>query len=52
MDWETKVVRRIARHVSLLPGDHVAQVDASNKVGWERAALVALRRRMRGPESG
>jgi len=46
MDWETKVVRRVERHVELLLPDSNSQVDTLNELGWEEASLLALRRRI------
>lgn len=51
MDWETKVVARIGRHVDLLLADSNSQVDTLSQLGWEQASLLALRRRMRDRKS-
>jgi hypothetical protein len=46
-DWETIVLKRVERHVASLSGDTSSQEDAQNQPGWEEAALLALRRRIR-----
>jgi len=46
-DWETIVLKRVERHVESLSGDANSCVDAPNQSGWEEAALLALRRRIR-----
>ena len=46
-DWETIVLKRVERHVESLSGDTKSCVDAPNSSGWEEAALLALRRRIR-----
>ena len=47
-DWETIVLKRVERHVESLSVDTKSSVDAPNQSGWEEAALLALRRRIRG----
>ena len=50
-DWETIALRRVAHRVeSLLPGDG-SSADPWRDHGWEQAALVALRRRLREMKS-
>ncbi len=45
--WETIVLRRVAQRVKSLSGDaESATVDGQDH-GWEEAALLALRRRVR-----
>ena len=46
-DWETIVIKRVERHVESLSGDTNSCLDARNQPGWEEAALLALRRRIR-----
>ena len=46
-DWETIVLKRVERHVESLSGDPGSCVDAQTPSGWEEAALLALRRRIR-----
>jgi hypothetical protein len=46
-DWETIVLKRVERHVESLSGDTNSCVDTPNPSGWEEAALLALRRRIR-----
>ena len=46
-DWETIVLKRVERHVESLSSDANSRVDAPNQSGWEEAALLALRRRIR-----
>ncbi len=46
-DWETIVLKRVERHVEALSGDSNSCLDAPNQSGWEEAALLALRRRIR-----
>lgn len=46
-DWETIVLKRVERHVESLSGDTDSQSDTPNQSGWEEAALLALRRRIR-----
>ena len=46
-DWETIVLKRVERHVESLSGESPSCVDAPNPSGWEEAALLALRRRIR-----
>ncbi len=46
-DWETIVLKRVERHVESLSGDINSCVGAPNQSGWEEAALLALRRRIR-----
>ena len=46
MDWETKVVRRVERHVELLLPDSSQQLDTSHELGWEEASVLALRHRI------
>ena len=50
-DWETIVLKRVERHVESLSGDTDSQSNAPNKSGWEEAALLALRRRIRDLKS-
>jgi hypothetical protein len=46
-DWETIALQRVAGHVeSLLPGDG-SSPNPVEAHGWEQAALLALRRRLR-----
>ncbi len=45
-DWETIVLKRVERHVESLSGNSSC-VDAPTPSGWEEAALLALRRRIR-----
>jgi hypothetical protein len=47
-NWETIVLKRVERHVESLSGDTNSQSDTPNPSGWEEAALLALRRRIRG----
>jgi hypothetical protein len=51
-DWETIVLKRVERHVESLSGDPNSQLDALNESGWEEAALLALRRRIRDLKPG
>ena len=51
-DWETIVLKRVERHVESLSGDPNSQLDARNESGWEEAALLALRRRIRDLKPG
>ena len=46
-DWETIVLKRVERHVEALSSDSNSCLDAPNQSGWEEAALLALRRRIR-----
>ncbi len=46
-DWETIVLKRVERHVESLSGDSNSQRDLPSPSGWEEAALLALRRRIR-----
>jgi hypothetical protein len=46
-DWETIALRRVARHVESLSGDPDSPADPLHDCGWEEAALLALRRRIR-----
>jgi hypothetical protein len=46
-NWETIVLKRVERHVESLSGDTNSQSDTPNPSGWEEAALLALRRRIR-----
>jgi hypothetical protein len=46
-DWETIVLRRVARRVTSLTGDPNTQLDPSDDRGWEESALLALRRGVR-----
>ena len=47
-DWETIVLKRVERHVESLSVETKSCGDAPNQPGWAEAALVALRRRIRG----
>lgn len=52
-DWETIVLKRVERHVESLSGDpNSSQLDTLNESGWEEAALLALRRRIRDLKPG
>ena len=51
-DWETIVLKRVERHVESLSDDSNTQLDAPNESGWEEAALLALRRRIRDLKPG
>lgn len=51
-DWETIVLKRVERHVESLSADSDSQADALNESGWEQAALLALRRRIRDLKPG
>ena len=46
-DWETIVLKRVERHVESLSGDTNSPLDVPHQPGWEKAALLALRRRIR-----
>ena len=46
-DWETIVLKRVERHVESLSGDTNSPSHTPNQSGWEEAALLALRRRIR-----
>jgi hypothetical protein len=46
-NWETIVLKRVERHVESLSRDTSSCVDTPNPSGWEEAALLALRRRIR-----
>jgi hypothetical protein len=46
MDWETKVLRRVERHVESLVPETDVLADTLIKAGWEEAPLLALRRRI------
>jgi hypothetical protein len=46
-DWETIVLRRMADRVNSLSGGPDSLADPSRDHGWEQAALLALRRRVR-----
>ena len=46
-DWETIVLKRVERHVESLSSNSGSQRDAPDPPGWEEAALLALRRRIR-----
>lgn len=46
MDWETKVLKRVERHVESLIVSPTSGSDALGEVGWEEASLLALRRRV------
>jgi hypothetical protein len=46
MGWETKVLKRVERHVESLTVSPTSGSDALNEVGWEEASLLALRRRV------
>jgi hypothetical protein len=50
-DWETIVLKRVERHVESLSSDASSRVDVQNQSGWEEAALLALRRRIRDLKS-
>ena len=51
-DWETIVLKRVERHVESLSDDPDSRSDARNESGWEEAALLALRRRIRDLKPG
>jgi hypothetical protein len=51
-DWETIVLKRVARHVDSLSGGGNSPSDPMNGPGWEQAALLALRRRISELKSG
>lgn len=51
-DWETIVLKRVERHVESLSGDPDSQLGTGNESGWEEAALLALRRRIRDLKPG
>jgi hypothetical protein len=46
MDWETKVLKRVERHVESLLAKPTSGTDTPDEVGWEEASLLALRRRV------
>jgi hypothetical protein len=46
MDWETKVVKRVERHVESLLVNPDSPVDTLDELGWEEASLLALQRRI------
>jgi hypothetical protein len=52
MDWETIVLKRVERHVESLSDDASSQSEPRNESGWEEAALLALRRRIRDLKPG
>jgi len=45
--WETIVLRRVARRVESLSSDAESATGDPQDHGWEQAALLALRRRVR-----
>lgn len=45
--WETIVLRRVAQRVESLSGEAEAATGPAADHGWEEAALLALRRRVR-----
>jgi len=45
--WETIVLRRVARRVESLSNDAESAAGGPQDHGWEQAALLALRRRVR-----
>ena len=51
MDWETKVVKRVERHIESLSDDANWPLDSQNESGWEEASLLALRRRIQDLKS-
>jgi len=46
-NWETIVLQRMAERVKSLSGEPPTGAIAGRDAGWETAALLALRRRMR-----
>jgi hypothetical protein len=46
-DWETIALKRVERHVESLSDEPTAQRDTLQHPGWEDAAILALRRRLR-----
>jgi hypothetical protein len=46
-NWETIVLQRMAERVRSLSGEPPAEAIADQVGGWETAALLALRRRIR-----
>lgn len=51
-DWETIALRRIARRVELMPAAGVTSGATGADLGWEEAAVNALRRRLGELKSG
>ncbi|HSG82159.1 MAG TPA: hypothetical protein VLC48_07915 [Gemmatimonadota bacterium] len=51
MDWETKVLKRVERHVESVARQSACGVAPVQKLGWEEASLLALRRRLGSLES-
>ena len=45
MDWETKVLKRVERHVESLSGSPASQSGRLSGFGWEESSLLVLRRR-------
>jgi len=51
MDWETKVLRRLERHVESLSGNMNSSESTFNELGWEEASVLVLQRRVRDLQS-
>jgi len=46
MNWESIVLKRVARRVNSLSSDADSSLEPSRDRGWEEAALLAIRRRI------
>lgn len=47
MDWETRVLKRVERHVRALSVDPTSRTGTSPDLGWEEVSILALRHRVR-----
>ena len=51
MDWETKVIRRLERHVKSLTADPIAPAIPLSDLGWEEVSVRVLQSRVRARPS-
>lgn len=47
MDWETKVVKRLARHVESLSANPISTATSLSELGWEEVSIRVLQSRVR-----
>ena len=47
MDWETKVVKRLERHVESLSANPISTATPLSDLGWEEASVRVLQSRFR-----
>ena len=51
LDWETKVLMRLERHIESLSGNQRSLANPPSELGWEEASVRVLQNRVRDLQS-